>query len=352
MDRTIHKILEDKNLLNLKNIFFSIEQSHIGLGKLFLFDYLCELANECLLVVGSPATGKSISTTTLFNYIPRAKLKLDAITVSGLRKIAKELSNNTVSIIVDDLSKGQTVYSQIATVSVLSGLVYSGTIVKITQQLNINIINFKGSAIINLQPLLLKKIINLDEFETDIRDKAIRYYHLHFPINEQITQPKLNNKLVFKYVDEHLPLEIKDDKLLDDTLENFRYEFSKARAKEHMMKLLSASALANNRKKILDSDIKLLHHYSKLYRLENELFRKRHLEGKRKLNVDILPLISILNSYEKLTIDDLRIRFGLSKARTYEIISELSDYVLHLKGKSLLRPTEKTYAILKEIGEL
>jgi hypothetical protein len=348
----MNKILSDKDLKNLKAIFDSIEATHKGLGKLFIFEYLCELANESLMVISSPAMGKSKCSNLLFSLIPRTKLKLHAITINGLKKLAKILSNNVVSIIVDDLSRGRTIYSQVSTVSILSGLVYDGSAVKLTQQLTLSIVNFKGSAIVNLQPLILKRIVAEDEFETDVRDKTIRYYHLHMPIHEEIKTPALPDNIIFKYVEDILPMNIKKDKLYGETLENFYYAFTKARSKEHLNKLLSACALANSRNEIVDADVMLLHHYSKLFRLEPELFRKRHLEGKRQYDPDVLPTLAMVASYGIFTIDDLRLRFGLSERRAYEKVAELGEYIQLLRGSKKIIPTEKAKEILKEIGEL
>jgi len=329
-------------------ILENVEKTHIGLGRLALFDVLSDIANRCTMIIGPSGSGKSVCTDVVYDMTERTKLKLDAITVSGLKKIQKALSNNTLTIVVDDLSKGQTEYSQIATVSVFSALCYAGSITKLTGQLELSIINFSGSALINLQPLLLKKIIKIPEFETDIRDKAIRYYHLRFPIQECLKRPSFDSMKI-TYPKE--PKEVNGSKYFELALENFRYAFSKARAKEHLLAYLNASAELNKHPAINESDEWLIYQLTRCFRLEPVIFNKRDLEGSRYLNPNLIPLLTAISTYKKVQIKELVYRFGLSLKRLYEIINDLTEYVTIVKGKGLLIPTKTTIEILKEIGE-
>jgi len=110
----------EKDLEKSIKIYEEIEKTHKGLGKLALFEVLSDIANRCVLIIGCSGTGKSAISNVIHDKVNRSKLKIDAVTVSGLRRIAKLLNFNTCTVIVDDLSKGQTEYSQIATVSVFS----------------------------------------------------------------------------------------------------------------------------------------------------------------------------------------------------------------------------------------
>jgi ABC-type dipeptide/oligopeptide/nickel transport system ATPase component len=313
---------------------------------------LSDLADRCLLVVGSSGTGKSVVSSELYERVDRSKLKLDSITVSGLAKIDKVLNYNNATIVVDDLSRGQTEYSQIATVSVFSALCYSHSITKLTGQLTLNIQGFRGSAIINLQPLLLRKIARLPEFETDIRDKVIRYYHLRFPIEDNIMPPKFPKGLKLNYLDAYnLPYDDLNHIYYKKAFDNFRLVFTKARAREHLNAYLNASARLNDRVRVNKSDMWLIWQLSKNFRLENQVLIKSSLEGARSLDENIIPLLSALATYKRPEIKELTYRFGIKKTRLYEIIASLSDYVVLVNSRGRVLPTKTTKDILEEAGE-
>jgi hypothetical protein len=342
----------ENDLAMAKSIYESVEKTHKGLGKLALMDTLSDVANRCLLVIGCSGTGKSVVSKALYNNISRSKLELDAITVSGLKRIAKVLNYNKMSVIVDDLSKGQTEYSQFATVSVFSSLCYTGQITKFTGQLELQIMGFKGSTIINLQPLLMRKIARLPEFETDIRDKVIRYYHLKFPVEENITKPNLPS-LSLSYVDEpNLPNTGEKTNYYSMAFDNFRHEFSKARAREHLTAYLNASARLNGRAEITKADYYLIYQLSRNFRMEPELFQKSSLEGSRYLDENLLPLLSAVATWKKPKPKELMYRFGIKARQFYNIIADLSDYIIKHKDMDCLIPTEETIRILREAGEL
>ena len=333
-------------------IYNDIEETHRGLGKLALFEVLSDIANRCLLVVGSSGTGKSVISNAVYEKVKRSKLMLDAITVSGLRRIENVLNYNTVTVVVDDLSKGQTEYSQMATVSVFSALCYTHRIRKFTGQMQLSIEGFSGSAIINLQPLLLRKIAKLPEFETDIRDKVIRYYHLRFPRQENIEKPKIT--VEWDYLDDfNLPIEdnARKSAYYNYAFTNFRFEFSKARAREHLTAYLNASARLNDRAKITKADCWLIYQLSRNFLIEPNIMIKESLEGERYIDENVLPLLSALATWKTPKIRDLMFRFGVRKSTLYSIIADNTDICVLIKNRGIIAPTPETLELLKMIGE-
>jgi len=341
-----------KELQITKNIYETVNKSHPSLGKLALMEVLSDIANKCLLVVGCSGTGKSAITKALEQKVRRHTLYVDAVTVQGLAKISKQLSNANITILVDDLSKGQTQYSQLATVLVFSELTYTGFYRKLTGSLVLEIFGFKGSAIINLQPLLLKKIIASPEFETDVRDKAIRYYHLHFPQQVNLNIPNIPIEIPSLEVrDYNIPEKVLKSELYKKALDNFEHEFTKARAREHLRHYLTASAKLNKRETITLADCWLIGELSKNFRLEMELFSKSDLEGERRLDVNVIPLLTALNTWKTPTIRDLCYRFSLKETRVRQIIEELHEYARQVKGHSKIFPTVEAKQLLQELGE-
>ena len=335
-----------------QQIIDQIEATHKGLGKLVLFEILSDIAGKCVLVVGSAGTGKSTSLKAIAPNIPREKLYIDALTLSGLKHIQKALSNANLTIMVDDLSKGATEYSQVQTVCVVGELVYSGWFTKLTGNLAIRIMNFNGSAILNCQPPLLKRLMASPEWETDIRDKVVRYYHLRYPIEPNKAKP--NFQISYNYPRNNeikIPIEITKTPEYKKALENFQYEFTITRAKEHLDDYLVASAKLHNRKKVTLDDVKLIEWLSRIFRLEPNLFTKKELEGKRKLDTSLIPLLGLIVTFKEPTIVEYVKRFQISKSRLYEIIAEHNQYVL-LKGNSgRVISTKEAKELLQEIGE-
>jgi len=333
-------------------VYTTVDKTHRGLGRLAVFDTLSDIANRCVLVCGSSGTGKSAISDQVVDRAKRSKLKIDSVTVQGLRKISKILNYNEVSVCVDDLSKGQTEYTQFATVSAFSSLCYTGRIFKLSGQLELNIEGFRGCALINLQPLMLRKIVRLSEYETDIRDKCIRYYHLRFPIKENLNAPVFDKGLGWGYLQHFdLPFNHEESDYLDRAYDNFRYEFTKARAREHMNAYLNASAKFNDRIKVTRADMWLIWQLSRNFRIEPEIMNKYSLEGSRDIDPNLLPLITALATYKNPTIQELVYRYGVKATRMYEIVGELKDYCSIVRQKGIVVPTEATIKILEDIGE-
>jgi energy-coupling factor transporter ATP-binding protein EcfA2 len=312
-------------------------------------ELLCDVANEALMVIASSGTGKSTIMKWLGNVVKRERLIVDALTVNGLRKLDKVLSFGEKTILIDDLSKGGTVYSQVMTVCAMSELCYTGYIYKYTANLELAIEGFKGCAIMNAQPLILKRILSAPEFETDIRDKCIRYYHIPRPINPILAPPEVEVDYDYDTSNIRLGPDVNGSSLWKKTMGLFRFEFSSARAKEHLSKLSRAGAKLCGRTQVSDADVYLVKELCRGFILENEIFEKEDLEGERMLNVNILPLLSMISTWGIITIDDLCFEFQVKVRRAYEIVRLLRDYVEVKDGKIFL--TDYGRALLKDIGE-
>jgi len=342
-----------KKVEAVKMVYDAVERTHPGCGKLALMEILCDAGNRTLLVVGSSGTGKSSILKFINSVIQRDKLFLDAVTVAGLRYIQKQLTNRTCSVLIDDLSKGGTEYSQVMTVCAMGELVYSGFVRKYTGTLQLEIENFHGSCIMNAQPLILKRILNAPEFETDIRDKVIRFYHIRRPIKVSLAPPSDTIRYGYNHSDISVGPDIMHSKLWREGVEQFRYEFSKARAEEHYTALIRASALINGRPNVEQADLWLVNELTKCFVLEAEIFSKYDLEGERRLDVNILPLFSVLSTYKKYKIKDLMTDFQVKERRIQEIIEENKEYVAKVKNKGeyYLVPTSLGIELLRKIGE-
>lgn len=333
----------------LKQIYDNVEKTHPKLGKLAILEIICDTANKALLVVGTSGTGKSAVMKYVADTVSRQKILMDSITVSGLKHTQKILNGANLTILVDDVSKGGTEYSQIQTIATLGELAYSGFIKKYTLQLAIEIENFHGAVIMNGQPLILKRVLSAPEFETDIRDKVIRYYHLPRPINPTTGCPKNGIQHRYNINDINISEKVYKSEYYSKALENFLYEFTKGRAVLHLEDMIKAVAVIEERDKASVEDVKVVEYLSRNFRIESEIFYKNDLEGARILDPNVIPLLSIIATYRTRRIEDIMMEFQVKKSRAYEIVQKNSN-IAQFKDKILI-PTEETVESLKEIGE-
>ena len=333
----------------LKQIYDNVEKTHPKLGKLAILEIICDTANKALLVIGTSGTGKSAAMKYVADTVSRQKILIDSVTVSGLKYTQKLFNGANMTVLVDDVSKGGTEYSQIQTIATLGELAYSGFIKKYTLQIAIEIENFRGAVIMNGQPLILKRVLSAPEFETDIRDKVIRYYHLPRPVNPTIWYPRNGIQHGYNINDVDIPEKVYKSEYYSKALENFLYEFTKGRAVLHLDNMIKAVAVIEERDKASIEDVKFIEYISRNFRIENEIYYKRDLEGARILDPNVIPLLSIIATYKTRRIEDIMMEFGVKKSRAYEIVQE-NPNIAQFKDKILI-PTEETIELLKSIGE-
>ncbi|MGC8608154.1 MAG: hypothetical protein ACP5L5_11415 [Vulcanisaeta sp.] len=186
---------------------------------------------------------------------------------------------------------------------------------------------------------MLRRIISASEFDTDIRDKVIRYYHLYAPQKVNLDSIKVDVDVGYDYDRVGLPADVINSKDCMKAYKNFLIEFSEARAQYHFFRMLQVSAMIDERKLVSELDCRLLKQLTDNFYVEKILFDKRNLEGARRLNVNIIPVITMMSAKGYTTVDELEQRFGVSERRIYEILNELQGYV-YVK-KKYVRPVDK-----------
>jgi len=230
-----------------KEIYERIEKTHKGLGRLFLFSYIISKAGKCAMLIAPSGCGKSKVTDHICKIYGKRGEMLDYITAGSLRRLNLVLTNFDGLVVVDDLSKCKTYYRREHTVVTFCELAYSHYYRGYTHYGETKIENFSGSILINVQPILMHDIIGSDEWESSIRDKTFRYYHLLRPI-----KPNLEN---FQIVISNKNKDISEIKLNFDTnklkrlINIFRVQFSLTRIREHLSDVLKAIAMMEGRKK-------------------------------------------------------------------------------------------------------
>jgi ABC-type oligopeptide transport system ATPase subunit len=334
----------------LMKIYNFAKQNYFGLENLTVMATISIMAGKTLAVIGISGTGKSTVTNIMSKVYRDQVVVIGAITINGLMKIKNKLTNTDKVILVDDLSVGATDYAQIMTLMSIADLVYTHMITKYTQHLDLEIRGFYGSAIINLQPLLYRKILLAPEFDTDIRDKTLRYFHIVYPKQTNTIPPQALNDLPRLRTNPHRGVDIETSHpYYKKIVENLRHEHSKARAEEHTQGLLRGIALVENRDQAIDSDYKIIYHLTKNFRLETEIAEKKDLEGLRRMDINIIPILTMINTFKKVKIDELCKIFQVKKKTIYDILANLIDYVILVQQKGIIIPTEYTLRLLREI---
>lgn len=327
-----------------REIIASVNLTHPHLEGMMLMSMLADISNRAMLFIGVPDTGKSRVCAVIQDSSRRQVLNPHGITANGLKHYADRLNGSSTTVLVEDLSRSGTQYMQIQTVSVLAGLSYTGFMSKHNQTISLDLEKVKMSALIYAQPLILKHLVNVDEFDSDIRDKCPRYYHLFRP-TDPFPKP-LDLHVKYTSIDRK---PVTGNGLDDRIIENLRHEVSKGRAIEHCQALVEGCARLNERDEITEADKWLVRGLTNNFKIETDIFRKIELEGVRTLNVNAIPVMTAFLSFKDNSLKTISQEFGVgSERRVRDIVSKMSDWVM--LNSSHIYPTKLAKEVMKSIS--
>jgi len=325
-----------------------VEETHSGLGNAVAFAIICAKARMCLMIVSPAGCGKSALSDAVGSAYPQA-VRIDSVTRSGLRDFKDIFTNFWGLVVIDDLGKVDTTYSRIHTVTSFAELCYSHFISKHTMTVTIEINEFHGSAILNVQPPILGQLIEAPEWEVVTQDKTLRYYHLQRP-----TKPN-EIKLAVK-VDWGIDRDIvnKPDKRykLYPKLEAIAaIQWSDARVMEHLINLLKATAALDRRQDVLNEDLVLLHRLMKPMVIERYIMHKSGFEVGRWMDTNLLAVLVEFASWKDLTIERIARDYKIAPATVYRLLIEIKDWFVPSEPMSKrLIPKPELKRVLKEAG--
>jgi hypothetical protein len=344
-------IVHRPKLEKLAKVHDDIELTHRGLGELAIMNVLADASNRAMMIIGSSGQGKSKVREWMAANVIRPLQNLDSITIPGLRYLQDKLNGGNYTILCDDLSKGGSQYAQVATVTALGELCYSGFIQKYISNMQLDINGFKGAILMNCQPLILRRILQSAEFETDIRDKVIRYYHLYRTRKISNSIPVSEIRYHYNYKDIAFPDTLKKSAFYKHGLTQFHFEFTEGRSMEHFEALCKASAAVNEREEVDITDMWLVLKLTRNFYLETEIFSKKDLEGSRELDVNLLPILSIFNTFGRYPLLKLMADFQVKKSRIMEIVKNNEQWCAVIKNSEerYLVPTAQAKELLEEI---
>ena len=333
----------------IADLIDKINDTHKSLGDLVAVLQIAVKARKMVLLVSPSGCGKSTAMNLIAHYTSGAIMP-DRLSVAGVATIADKLTSFRSVIIVDDIATTQTDYARKTTVTTLAALVYTHRIQSIMQGIEYEIEDFYGSALVGIQPILLRNLMLLEEWDASIQDKVLRYYHLHRP-----TSPNLNDLDI--PLERGIDIDNVNDFEPDISNPDWRHligladsQWSRARAKEHMLDMLKSMAALEKRKDIIDEDIALLSRLLKPMAIENISVIKEQLEGERYLDNNLLALLAEYYTYNgEFALAQVALDYKLTLSQCYRIMQQQKGYWQQIsKSPTIYRPSKKLKTLLKE----
>ena len=332
----------------IEDIITDVNKTHPGLGDMVALLHIAVKARKLTLVISPSGCGKSAAMTVIAKNTADA-IQPDRLSVAGLAAMAEKLTSYRSVVVVDDIATTQTDYARKTTITTLAALVYTHRIQSVMAGILYEIDDFYGSALIGIQPILLRNLMLLDEWDASIQDKALRYYHLYRPVKPclALPSPQLEHGLDIDLIDDFEPdVENKDwHKLvaLGDC------QWSKARCKEHIKDMLKAMAALEQRKQVESEDYTLLAKLLMPMAIENIVVIKEQLEGERYLDNNLLALLAEYFTYNgEFSLAQVALDYKLSLSQCYKIMGQQNGYWQQVsKSPTIYHPSKRLIAMLK-----
>ena len=332
----------------LYTIIQDVEKTHHNLGNAVAFSAICIKARICLLIVSPAGCGKSVVSEAIGATYPTT-IRMDSVTRSGLRDFKEEFTNFKGLVVIDDMGKIDSSYNRRHTISSFAELCYSHFISKHTMAVTLEIADFFGSAILNIQPSILAEVYEFAEWESVIQDKTCRYYHLYRPTIPMDSKPSVSidwgidlDKV--KKPDHRYKMYPKLDAVAG-------IQWSDARVLEHLDKLLQATAALDRRDYVSNEDMVLLHKLMKPMSIERYIFKKYGFETGRHMETNLAAVLVEFASWRNITIERIARDYKISPSTVYSLLVDIREWFEESSVASKrLVPTAALKKVLKEAG--
>lgn len=332
----LYKLIED------------VEKTHEGLGNAMAFAAICVKARMCFLMVAPSGTGKSAVGKTIARDYPDS-VELDSVTRSGLRDFEDVFTNYWGLVVIDDIAKIDSLYSRKHTITSFAELCYSHFIEKHTFSASVVIHGFFGSAIINIQPVILSELVSDMEWEAVTQDKTVRYYHLYRPKKPVSSLPDVKIDWGISLDLVHQPR--RDYKLYSSIEKIASIQWSDARVLEHVDNLLKSVAAIDRRQDCKLEDYQLLLKLMKPMTVERHIISKYAFESGRTCENNLLAVLVEFASWPSVNIERISRDYKVSTSTTYRLISEIHEWFEPSEPMSKkLVPKKELVKVLKEAG--
>lgn len=307
----------------IEAIIEAVEESHPGLGRLAAFSLVASKARKCLLTVAPPGTGKSTIGKWLENVHPEAYVK-QSVTRSSL-KVYEDLFNGFRGLVIfDDVGAIDTEWSRIQTLVTMAEIVYGHMIQKDSHQLHIDIDDFQGAAILNVQPSVLKEVVEHPTWHSNLADKSIRYYHLVRATSP--TQEEITAGADWGLPIEEIPPYVSDSAVWDAILKIGTTQWTRPRALEHCRDLLRAVTALGSAPEAGELDLSILLELMRPMTVESEILEKQGFGSKAMLNDNLLYMIVEFATYASVTYEQIASDYMMKPTQAQRILSHMVDW--------------------------
>lgn len=325
-----------------------VNKTHAKLGGLYVACIIAIKAKKMMIPIAPIGTGKSRATQAVSEQCADCA-KYDRLSVAGLVFEEERFNGFQGVLMVDDIAKTQTSYARVATICTLAELVYSHYIVSSMQGSHYEINNFFGSALVNIQPVLLRELVRSNEWEASIQDKTMRYYHLYRPTKPNPLPP--NVKIDWGFDIKNVHDVIPQGKALKALFDVVGVQWGSTRLVEHTKDLLKACAALDKRNDVSIADINVLARIMKPLQYEQLVTDKLEFESDRRLDANRLAILTEYMSYGNFTLDQISEDYKLSMSQSYRIMAKYAgDWVQVSKTPTIYAPTDKLREKLRKVG--
>lgn len=324
-----------------------VNSTHPNLGRGYALGLITVAAEKVYIVVAPKGMGKSRLVYGIADTFPQ-RWEQQSLTMAGLEDHQEMLSGFQGCVLIDDIGAIDNDYSRRATLTTLTDLAYRHSYHKTSNKVHLDIEGFHGGVVMGIQPVLLKQVISSGLWESNIGDKAIRYYHLYRPLNP-------NPAPIPEYKVERIPNSEIEYILPNSTLLGRMYhigllQWGKTRVVEHVRDMLMATAGLAGRTKTEDSDAEVLVHLMNPMQIESWITYRSSFESPIQLNLTLLYFLTQFASYDHLTVEQFATDFQMGRTTTTDVLRESVDY--WQPGKKPLggiKPTKETLKLLEAL---
>jgi len=199
----------------------------------------------------------------------------------------------------------------------LTYLAYQHYIRLLDKTINVEIKNFNGSVIINIQPAIFNEIANNTSFEANIMDKSYRIYNMRIPSNKPFQHPKIKELQHIK--DKFDKLKVDIDKHKVEALANSFMTFNSPMRKYKIVyNFVKLTAILNEHKTAMSSDYNFVSKMLLNNIIESELLQRKGITNTFKFNVFLFNIMLLVKEYGNVFhYDKLKKYLNVSKQTIY-----------------------------------
>lgn len=323
----------------LEQLRAEVNETHNGLGNTVAFGALCVRANRVLVIIAPQGTGKSTVISALASVFPDS-IRIPEVTRAGLESMHDQITGSSAMVYMDDLGAADTAYTRMSTLLTMAELCYAHTIGKLTAKSAYTIDDFFGSFVTSIQPVLIRPVIQTTQWESNLQDKIVRYYHLVRPVRPTRKAPAVTraNDAHLKSVSDFDAFSELPDRILDVA----DVQWGTARSQEHISAMLRGCASLDGRDYVDPTDIAILQELMAPMSLEKWAIRRPGIEEKREVDLALIYLMTEWATYGDFTLGQLMHDHKLIQSVAYKVMEKTKKlWTLSRKSPTTYAPSDR-----------